>query len=185
MTGAAQGPAGTSQEAAFEVVFLDARPELTLPALELLAAGWPEFMQHDPVAERHQARLATELAGFQALLLDDKDELAALGVAIPSPGTGPWPACRPAGTRWSPRALSVSWSRSSAASSSSTAGSPASRSEPPNGPTGTGGSGSSGGGSECVFESMGATYQPHPRPQPPPPRMWTTIFRPRFLIGVG
>lgn len=83
MTGAGQRPAGTSQEAAFEVVSLDARPELTLPALELLAAGWPEFMQHDPVAERHQARLATELAGFQALLLDDKDELAALGVAIP------------------------------------------------------------------------------------------------------
>ena len=83
MTGAAQGPAGTSQEAAFEVVFLDARPELTLPALELLAAGWPEFMQHDPVAERHQARFATELAGFQVLLLDDKDELAALGVAVP------------------------------------------------------------------------------------------------------
>src|SRR5829696_7918775 len=83
VTGAGQGPGGTSQGKAFEVVSLDARPELTLPALELLAVGWPEFMQHDPVAERHQARLATELAGFQALLLDDKDELAALGVAIP------------------------------------------------------------------------------------------------------
>jgi GNAT superfamily N-acetyltransferase len=83
VTGATRGAGGASQGTAFEVVFLDARPELTLPALELLAAGWPEFMRHDPVAERHQDRLATELAGFQALLLDDKDELAALGVAIP------------------------------------------------------------------------------------------------------
>src|SRR5215217_8170616 len=41
-------------------------------------------MRHDPTAERHQARLATELAGFQALLVDrEKDELAALGVSIP------------------------------------------------------------------------------------------------------
>lgn len=83
MTGARRRARGASQGTAFEVVFLDARPELTLPALELLAVGWPEFMRHDPVAERHQGRLATELAGFQALLLDDKDELAALGVAIP------------------------------------------------------------------------------------------------------
>jgi len=83
VTGAGQGPGGTPEGTAFEVVSLDARPELTLPAIELLAVGWPEFMQHDPVAERHQARLATELAGFQVLLLDDKDELAALGVAIP------------------------------------------------------------------------------------------------------
>jgi GNAT superfamily N-acetyltransferase len=83
MTGAGRGPAGPPQGTAFEVASLDARPELTLPALELLAVGWPEFMQHDPVAERHQARLATELAGFQVLLLDEKDELAALGVAIP------------------------------------------------------------------------------------------------------
>jgi GNAT superfamily N-acetyltransferase len=65
-------------------VSLADRPELALPALELLAAGWPEFMQHDPAAARHQARIATELAGFQALLVDpEKDELAALGVAIP------------------------------------------------------------------------------------------------------
>ena len=40
-------------------------------------------MQHDPVAERHQACLATELARFQVLLLDDKEELVGLGVAIP------------------------------------------------------------------------------------------------------
>jgi GNAT superfamily N-acetyltransferase len=83
VTGAGRGSWGTPQGRAFEVVSLDARPEFTLAALELLAVGWPEFMQHDPVAERHQARLATELAEFQVLLLDDKDEPAALGVAIP------------------------------------------------------------------------------------------------------
>ncbi|HKQ00774.1 MAG TPA: GNAT family N-acetyltransferase [Actinomycetes bacterium] len=84
MTGSGRGTGATPQQGAFQVVSLAARPELTLPALELLAAGWPEFMQHDPAAERHQARLATELAGFQALLVDrEKDELAALGVSIP------------------------------------------------------------------------------------------------------
>ena len=84
MTGTGRGTGTTPQQGAFQVVSLAARPELTLPALELLAAGWPEFMRHDPTAERHQARLATELAGFQALLVDrEKDELAALGVSIP------------------------------------------------------------------------------------------------------
>ena len=84
MTGTGRGTGATPQQGAFQVVSLAARPELALPALELLAAGWPEFMRHDPTAERHQARLATELAGFQALLVDrEKDELAALGVSIP------------------------------------------------------------------------------------------------------
>jgi hypothetical protein len=84
VTGTGRGTGATPQQGAFQVVSLPARPELTLPALELLAAGWPEFMRHDPTAERHQARLATELAGFQALLVDrEKDELAALGVSIP------------------------------------------------------------------------------------------------------
>ncbi|HEY6706999.1 MAG TPA: hypothetical protein VJB61_05330, partial [Actinomycetota bacterium] len=78
MTGTGRGTGATPQQRAFQIVSLAARPELTLPALELLAAGWPEFMRHDPTAERHQARLATELAGFQALLVDrEKDELAA------------------------------------------------------------------------------------------------------------
>jgi GNAT superfamily N-acetyltransferase len=84
VTGTGRGTGATPQQGAFQVVSLAARPELTLPALELLAAGWPEFMRHDPTAERHQARLAIELAGFQALLVDrEKDELAALGVSIP------------------------------------------------------------------------------------------------------
>jgi GNAT superfamily N-acetyltransferase len=84
VTGTGRGTGATPQQGAFQVVSLAARPELTLPALELLAAGWPEFMRHDPTAERHQARLATELAGFQSLLVDrEKDELAALGVSIP------------------------------------------------------------------------------------------------------
>jgi GNAT superfamily N-acetyltransferase len=95
MIGAERRAAGLAQQG-LQVVSLDARPELTLPALELLAVGWPEFMQHDPVAARHQARLATELAEFQALLLDDKDELAALGVAIPFAWDGT-PAGLPAG----------------------------------------------------------------------------------------
>jgi hypothetical protein len=70
VTGIERGTAGNARPAAFQVVSLADRPELTLPALELLAVGWPEFMQHDPAAERHQARIATELAAFQALLVD-------------------------------------------------------------------------------------------------------------------
>jgi GNAT superfamily N-acetyltransferase len=63
VTGTGRGTGATPQQGAFQVVSLAARPELTLPALELLA---------------------TELAGFQALLVDrEKDELAALGVSIP------------------------------------------------------------------------------------------------------
>jgi GNAT superfamily N-acetyltransferase len=83
VTGSGRGTGATPQQGAFQVVSLAARPELTLPALELLAAGWPEFMQHDPAAERYQPRLATELAAFQVLLVDEKDELAAVGVSIP------------------------------------------------------------------------------------------------------
>ena len=83
MTGTEQGTGGTAHEA-FQVVSLADRPELARPVLELLAVGWPEFMQHDPAAQRHQGRIATELARFQVLLLDrDKDELAAAGVSIP------------------------------------------------------------------------------------------------------
>jgi hypothetical protein len=100
VTGTGRGTGATPQQGAFQVVSLAARPELTLPALELLAVGWPEFMRHDPTAERHQARLATELAGFQALLVDrEKDELAALGVSIPFAWDGPRPACRPPPSR--------------------------------------------------------------------------------------
>ena len=83
MTGTEGGTGGTAYEA-FQVVSLADRPELARPVLELLAVGWPEFMQHDPAAERHQGRIATDLARFQVLLLDrDKDELAAAGVSIP------------------------------------------------------------------------------------------------------
>jgi GNAT superfamily N-acetyltransferase len=67
----------------FRALSLAQRPELAEPALEVLALGWPEFMRHDPAAERYQPRLANELAAFQVLVVDDKDELAAVGVSIP------------------------------------------------------------------------------------------------------
>jgi GNAT superfamily N-acetyltransferase len=83
MTGAGRGTRGTTERTAFQVVSLDARPELTLPALEVLAAGWPAVMQHDPAAERYQDRLAGELGGFQVLLVDEEDDVAAVGASIP------------------------------------------------------------------------------------------------------
>jgi GNAT superfamily N-acetyltransferase len=65
------------------VVSLERRPELLAPLLELLTVGWPEFMRHDPTAERYQALLARELGAFQLLLVDERDDLAAAGVSIP------------------------------------------------------------------------------------------------------
>jgi GNAT superfamily N-acetyltransferase len=65
------------------VVSLERRPDLLAPLLELLRVGWPEFMRHDPTAERYQALLARELGAFQLLLVDERDDLAAAGVSIP------------------------------------------------------------------------------------------------------
>jgi GNAT superfamily N-acetyltransferase len=67
----------------YHVVSLEQRPELLTPLRELLAVGWPEFMLHDPTAERYEARLAGELGAFQLLLVDEKDDLVAAGVSIP------------------------------------------------------------------------------------------------------
>jgi GNAT superfamily N-acetyltransferase len=67
----------------YRVVSLAQRPELVTPALELLAAGWPEFMQHSQTAQRCQPRLAEDFAACQVLLLDPKDEAVAVGVSIP------------------------------------------------------------------------------------------------------
>jgi hypothetical protein len=67
----------------YQAVALADRPDLLKPMLELHAVGWPEFLQHDPAAARYEPRLAGELAGFQMLLLDEKDELAGAGIAIP------------------------------------------------------------------------------------------------------
>jgi hypothetical protein len=67
----------------YHAVSLADRPDLLEPMLELHAVGWPEFLQHDPAAERYEPRLAGELARFQVLLLDEKDELAGAGIAIP------------------------------------------------------------------------------------------------------
>jgi hypothetical protein len=67
----------------YQAVSLADRPDLLEPMLELHAVGWPEFLQHDPAADRYEPRLAGELAGFQMLLLDEKDELAGAGIAIP------------------------------------------------------------------------------------------------------
>jgi GNAT superfamily N-acetyltransferase len=67
----------------YQIVSLEQQPQLLTPLRELLAVGWPEFMQHDPTAERYEARLAGELGTFQLLLVDEKDEVVAAGVSIP------------------------------------------------------------------------------------------------------
>lgn len=98
----------------YQAASLAERPELLQPALELHAVGWPRFLLHDPAAPDYEARLATELADVQVLLLDQKDELAAAGVSIlfawdgtpeglPPAGTPWWPRAWPTGTRADPR----------------------------------------------------------------------------------
>ena len=79
-------------------------------------------------------------------------------------------ACCSARASWA-RAVSVSRSRSSAASSSTTAGSPASLSGRSSSSERCGGWG---GWAECVFESMAATTNPTPEHKHPR-KMWRTI----------
>jgi hypothetical protein len=67
----------------YRVVSLQQRPELVTPALALLAAGWPEFMQHDQTAQRCQSRLAEDFAAYQVVLMGPKHEPVAVGVSIP------------------------------------------------------------------------------------------------------
>jgi hypothetical protein len=52
----------------YQAVSLAERPELLGPALEPRAVGWPEFMQHDPAAERYEARLPRRLPQLDATL---------------------------------------------------------------------------------------------------------------------
>jgi hypothetical protein len=102
---------------------------------------------------------------------------AALRASTAASSWSHWPSRR-SSSRRSPstcaaRTVTDRPSRSWAASSLAAATSDAS----PSSPSGATGGRWAGPWVECVFESMGATYQPHPPTQAPTPRMWTTIWR--------
>lgn len=69
----------------YQIVTLDQRPDL-IDAADKLASqsgAWPEFMLHDPVADKHFWRLYDTFPANQLVLLDDQGGLAAMGNTIP------------------------------------------------------------------------------------------------------
>ena len=58
-------------------------PALWGPADEMCGASWPEFMIHDPVANRYWDRLRDDWPAFQLVLADGAGEVAAASQAAP------------------------------------------------------------------------------------------------------
>lgn len=67
----------------FIVVTLDQRPDLIDAADKLASGSWPEFMLHDPVADKHFWRLYDTFPAYQIVLLDEAGSLAGMGNSIP------------------------------------------------------------------------------------------------------
>lgn len=70
---------------AFTVVTLDQRPDL----IDIVASmggspdAWPEFMLHDPVADKHFWRLYDTFPHCQVVVLDEAGQIAGMGNTIP------------------------------------------------------------------------------------------------------
>ena len=58
-------------------------PELWGPANDMCSAAWPEFMLHDPVADRCWYRLRDDWPTFQLVLVDETGGVAAAAQAAP------------------------------------------------------------------------------------------------------
>lgn len=67
----------------YEVFTLRQRPDLRDKAQRAGANVWPEFMLHDPVADRYWERLFTEFPNFQVVVCDAEDRVVATGNTIP------------------------------------------------------------------------------------------------------
>lgn len=67
----------------FTAVTLAQRPDLIDPVCEVNESGWPEFMFHDPVADRLFHYLYDVFLDFQVALLDDSGSVIAAGNSIP------------------------------------------------------------------------------------------------------
>ncbi|HEY6057902.1 MAG TPA: hypothetical protein VIV06_07705 [Candidatus Limnocylindrales bacterium] len=59
------------------------RPDLWAPANAMASAAWPEFMQHDPVADRLWRRLSEDWPTWQLVLVDPTGAVAAVSQAAP------------------------------------------------------------------------------------------------------
>lgn len=65
------------------VFMLDQRPDLEDQARQIGAQIWPEFMLHDPVADRYWERLFTDFPEFQIVVCDSEDRVLSGGNTIP------------------------------------------------------------------------------------------------------
>lgn len=59
------------------------RPYLWDGACEIGAQVWPEFMQHDPVCDRHWGRLLSDFAEYQLVLCADDGRVVAAAHTVP------------------------------------------------------------------------------------------------------
>lgn len=72
----------------FTVRTLAERPDL-LDAMENVnVAGWPEFMLHDPIADKYFGNLYDYFPEFQVMLVDENDTVIASGNTIPATWDG-------------------------------------------------------------------------------------------------
>jgi hypothetical protein len=67
----------------YTVITLKENPELFAQQEQLCRASWPEFMMHDPVANKHWMRMIEAYPEHQILLLSDEGIIAAVITTIP------------------------------------------------------------------------------------------------------
>lgn len=73
----------TSGNIAYTAVTIAERPDLLEQAQLVIGAAWPEFMLHDPVANRHWGVLYTIFPDYQFVLCDDGGTVIAAANSIP------------------------------------------------------------------------------------------------------
>jgi GNAT superfamily N-acetyltransferase len=74
---------GIDLPAGHRLVSVAEEPALWRPADDMCGSVWPEFMLHDPAADRNWAALRDEWPEFQLVLLDSANGIAAAAQAAP------------------------------------------------------------------------------------------------------
>jgi hypothetical protein len=67
----------------FTIHTLAERPDLIAETDAMNMTGWPEFMLHDPIADKYFGRLYSDFLDFQVVLLDEADTVIACGNTVP------------------------------------------------------------------------------------------------------
>ncbi len=82
------------------MITLDERPDLVDATDDIVGAGWPEFMLHDPIADEHFGYLYSDLGAFQFVLVDADENVVALGNTVPLVWDGTVEGLSPRGWDW-------------------------------------------------------------------------------------